>query len=281
MSGHRRLLMGIAALMLALPASYAASPEDFRARLHDNSDALRDASSDVRAEVEFGRDVAARILNRYSMLRDEKLERYLNLVGSAVAAHGPRGEIPYRFAVLDADEVNAYAAPGGYIFVTRGALATMQDEAELAAVLAHEIAHVTQRHIVKRLNIHGSDASPETGFAHFFGGAGDPTRIAFDQAVDKAIDLLFSEGLDHADEYEADEVGLLLLTQTGYDPHALSRYLDRVSAATATRHEVLAKTHPRFEERLARLDAQAAREGMTELHYPRVEQRFAEYVKFD
>jgi predicted Zn-dependent protease len=157
----------------------------------------------------------------------------------------------------------------------------MQDEAVLAAVLAHEIAHVTQLHIVKRLNIQGKDASPEAGVARFFGGTGGTARVAFNQAVDKAIDLLFSEGLDHADEYEADEVGSLLLTHTGYDAQALSRYLQRVSAVKAGQGAVLVKTHPRFAERLTRLDSLAAREGLAGLRYPRVEQRFVQHVKFD
>lgn len=83
---------------------------------------------------------------RYRVLRDRALTRYVALVGNAVAAHSDRPDLRYYFAVLDADEVNAFAAPGGFVFVTRGALRLMRDEAALGGVLGHEIAHVALRH---------------------------------------------------------------------------------------------------------------------------------------
>ncbi|MBI1893279.1 MAG: M48 family metalloprotease [Candidatus Rokubacteria bacterium] len=105
---------------------------------------------DEPQEIELGRAVTAGIGARYRVLRDRELTRYVALVGSAVAAHSERPDLRYYFAVLDAPEVNAFAAPGGFVFVTRGALGLMRDEATLAGVLGHEVGHIALRHGVNR-----------------------------------------------------------------------------------------------------------------------------------
>lgn len=249
-----------------------------RARI---SQAAMDAPAtveDIEAELEFGRDVAARILARFLLTGDEKLAEYVSLVGNAVALHGTRPEIKFHFAVIDSDAVNAYAAPGGYIFITSAAVAQMRDEAELAAVLAHEIIHVNRRHIVKELQIRGRDTSAGAGLARVLGAAGDPTRVAFKQAVDEAISILFDKGLKHADEHEADALAVTLLATTGYDPSALKRYLERVSRQEAESLKVVSGTHPTFAARLAALDAALAEAGLAGGRYPTVQHRFQERV---
>src|SRR3989338_3678250 len=142
----------------------AIASEDFRRRksqtLAEESFSTKD---DVEAEIIFGREVAARILGRYKLYEDKNLARYINMVGRSAAQYANRPEIEFRFAILNTDIVNAFAAPGGYIFITKGALRLMEDEAELAGVLAHEVAHVSERHIVKELNIKGTEASPSAG----------------------------------------------------------------------------------------------------------------------
>ncbi len=270
--------MFAAALLCVVTGAATASQETFRERASSSVVSDDSIAADVRAEVDLGREVAARILSRYRTVKDDKLQRYVNLVGNGVAMNGPRTELRYRFEILDTDEINAYSAPGGYIFVTRGAIDLMQDESELAAVLAHEIAHVTQKHIVKQLNVHGTENSPESGLAHFFGGAGDPARVAFSQAVDKAVAILFEDGLKQEDEYEADEVGTMLLVQSGYDATALERYLKRIKTAKGDEMSVLHKTHPPLDDRIAHLDKLIETQGMANLGYPAVEARFKEYI---
>ena len=97
-------------------------------------------------EIELGRSVTAAIGARYKVLRDPQLTKYVALVGNAVANVSDRPDIRYYFAVLDSDDINALAAPGGFVFVTRGALALMPDESALAGVLGHEIGHIALRH---------------------------------------------------------------------------------------------------------------------------------------
>lgn len=217
---------------------------------------------DVAAEIEFGREVAARIIGRYSLYQNTVVTKYVNLVGKAVALNANRPELEFRFGVLNTDQINAYAAPGGYVFVTRGALAKMQDEAELATVLAHEVAHVVLRHVVNELNIKGADGSAMSGLARLIGGGTDSARVAFSQTVDKALDILFKDGYKREDEAQADQDAVILSAAAGYDPGGLVRYFTRLNAAKGKQTEILDKTHPPYDERIAALTATMNSEGV-------------------
>lgn len=254
-----------------------AEPQEFRKRPSQASETKVEVS-DVEAEVQFGRNIAARILGRYNLYDNEGLIKYINLVGKGVALQSNRPEVEYHFAILETDAVNAFAAPGGYIFLTKGAVDRMQDEAELAGVLAHEIAHITERHIVKELNIRGAEGS-SGGLARLVGGVGDPARVAFFQAVDKAMEILFEKGLKVEDEFGADRVGTMLLANSGYDPSGLKRYLERIKDSKVDKTKVLSKTHPPFDERINRLDETIKTEGLEKLNYPTVKERFVENIK--
>ncbi len=252
-----------------------AGPSSDRTRLSDQAGVFADTPQDVAAEINFGRNVAARILARYPLHGDEALNHYINLVGNTLTLSSARPELTFRFAVLETDAVNAYAAPGGYIFVTRGALNAMSDEAELAAVLAHEIAHVTEKHIVNAMNISGESGG--TGIGSIFSSISDPLRAAFTVAVDKAMSILFQEGLDQQDEFEADRYALELLAVTGYDPRALERYLEKLGS----RHDMpqtITDTHPGFDTRLASLRAATGEMGLEKAGQARLTERFTSYV---
>jgi predicted Zn-dependent protease len=229
---------------------------------------------DVRAEVQFGREVAARVLGSFGLYDKEQLTRYVNLVGRSVAAYATRPEIEFRFAVLKTDSINAYAAPGGYVFVTRGALVHMEDEAELAAVLAHEVAHVTRRHIVKELNIYSTESSPVSGFARFLGASGDPAKLSFLATVDKALEILFMRGYKREDEKEADTLAVTYLALSGYDPHAFARYLERIKDIKGKDMSTLLKTHPSFAERLDAASRTIKEGGLSGWDYRDGKERF-------
>jgi len=279
--GNRLSRMAVIGVGLASLAACAA-PQDFRTRTGAANSTVTAATAtpeDVRAEIDFGAAVAARILGRHPLDRDEGLARYIALVGNAVALNDPRGEIQFRFAVLASDTVNAYAAPGGYVFVTRGAIAQMRDEAELAAVLAHEITHVSERHIVRELRIAGRDDDSTAGLARLIGGATEAARAALAQAVDAAVTILFDKGLKQGDEYAADRGGAQHLVATGYDPTALRRYLARVAALKGERVATITGTHPPFAQRVHALDTLGTQLGFETLKYPRVQERFQRYVR--
>ena len=151
--------------------------------------------------------------------------RYISQIGTGISAQLGRPELRYYFGILDTDEVNAFAAPGGYIFVTKGALKLMRNEAQLAGVLAHELAHVDQKHIVRKLKLQSTDRSVTSGIAQVLGLATLSAKIALERLNDLAFKMLMEEGLSKEDEADADQKALEMLTSLGYDPQSYLDYL--------------------------------------------------------
>jgi beta-barrel assembly-enhancing protease len=274
----RYVIAVMAILTILHPVSLIAAESEaqFRQRASSRNEVI---ASDVAQEVRFGREVAARVLARYGLYEDQKLMKYVNLVGRVLAQTTNRPEIEFRFAVLNTDEINAYAAPGGYVFITHGALLKMQDESELAGVLAHEIGHVVEKHVVKELNIKGSDDSATMGLAAVIGGSSQSARTAFAQAVDKAMDTLFKDGYKRDDEIQADKDAVLFCALSGYEPTGLVKYFERLNAVKGKNTEVLDKTHPSYADRIAWLKSTITQEGIDAGHYQNYEVRFAEAVQ--
>lgn len=259
---------------LSLTPSFAS--DDFRKRKPQVEEAYGDVD-DIKAEIIFGRELAARILGRYPLYQDDNLNRYVNLVGKGVSQHVNRPEIEYRFTILDTDIINAFAAPGGYIFITKGALKMMEDEAELAAVLAHEIAHVTERHIVKELDIKATEGSQTAGLARIFGGGTDVMKGFFAQMVDKAVEILLEKGLKRQDEFDSDRIATIVAANVGYDPAALKRYLKKISKGEKET-KILTGTHPPFEERIKNLDTVLSENQLIGVEQAYVKERFNEKI---
>lgn len=275
---NKTLLTGlIAGLGLLLSTHSLAADNSFRERLHQQV-MKQTIHADVEAEIEFGRNIAARVLGRYPLLDNPELNRYISLVGTQLANLSGRSELSFRFAILDSEHINAYSAPGGYVFISRGAIQAMQDEAELAAVLAHEIAHISERHIIKAAKIKAEDRSSTSTLSRILGGQGNTARIAFSQAVDKAVETLFSSGYQQADELDSDRVATLLLASTGYDPLALKNYLQRVQAADGEHSQSHQTTHPPSEQRMQALEQLITEEQFASLPSKKFKQRFDRHV---
>jgi predicted Zn-dependent protease len=254
MRARAMLLSGAAALLL-LADSPPASAQIFD-RVRERAEQALDVAEKVGAavvpisteqEIEIGRGVAATVAGHYTLYRDTTLTRYVNLVGNAVAAANPRPDVVYRFAVLDTDEVNAFAAPGGYVFVTRGALALMEDESMLAGVLAHEVTHVNQRDVIEEIQ---DRARTEMGISE----AAERIDITGEEYLQKAIGVganaLFM-GLGREDEIEADTIGMRMASDTGYDRAGLERFVTLLEhSADDESLSLLEKTHPDPDDRL-------------------------------
>ena len=172
-------------------------------------------------EIEIGRGIAATIAGRYPIVQDEALTTYVNLVGLTVAGEAPRPDVTYRFAVLETPDVNAFAAPGGYIFLTRGALGLMESEAELAGVLAHEVGHVNRRHVIE--GIRKADFMREVRDQAGISGS------TLDRAVGAGSNVLFS-GYSREDEAEADSLGVLYAASAGYDATGLPTFVSHLNS---------------------------------------------------
>jgi predicted Zn-dependent protease len=272
-----RYIMSVLCVVFISGGIAIGSPKDARKRISQVERGYT-GEDDIKAEIMFGRDVAARILGRYGIYENYPLTKYVNLVGKAVALHAGRPEIEFRFAVLDTGTVNAFAAPGGYIFVTRGALKMMDDEAELASVLAHEVAHVAERHIVKELDIKASDKSQGAALAGLISAPTDTMRAAFEQMVDRAVEMLLETGYKKQDEMDADRISTSLITASGYDPTALKRYLKTIETVKGDDIEILDKTHPSFASRIENLNKFILDNGLLNIKQPVVKERFHDNV---
>lgn len=204
-------------------------------------------------EIELGRSVTAAVGARYKVLRDVQLTKYVALVGNTVAAVSDRPDMRYYFAVLDSDDINALAAPGGYVFITRGALRLMNDEATLAGVLGHEVGHIALRH-------HGKTIKDQKRKSLLV-GAGQ-TALAFTSAsafsgligsiADALAEEIILKGFSRAEESESDKAGFEYAARAGYDPAGLREFLNAL-AVKGARDAGVAKfnsTHPGTDERL-------------------------------
>ena len=222
--------------------------QEFRLRAHHVYWKNQETNTD--REINFGRSVSAKILGKYPIMRNEQMVHYISQIGTGISAQLGRPELRYYFGILDTDEINAFAAPGGYIFVTKGALKLMRNEAQLAGVLAHELAHVDQKHIVRKLKLQSTDRSVTSGIAQVLGGASLSAKIALERLNDLAFKMLMEEGLSKEDEADADQKALEMLMSTGYD---LQSYLDYLLSLKPYLEQgqakVLSKTHPTIEFR--------------------------------
>jgi len=216
-------------------------------------------------EIRVGRQSHPEVIKQYGRYDMPTLQAHVQQVGEQLAANSHRSNLIYRFTVLDSPEVNAFALPGGYIYVTRGLLAYLNSEAELAAVLGHEIGHVTARHAVRQ-----HSAATVTGVIG--------SVIATQTGVHGAQELLnvlgtaIVRGYGREHELEADRLGAEYLARSGYDPQAMIGVI-RVLKSQELFEQQLAKeekreprvyhglfaTHPDNDQRLQEVVASAAR----------------------
>ncbi len=224
----------LAACAAVMNALEEAAPEDTAAgKLVRGANRLRKSFQDLDpAEEHFiGRSVAAQILSmpQYPLADDAVLTAYVERVGAGIVAQNDtvrRPFLDYRFAVLATDEVNAFACPGGLVLVTRGLLANTRNEHELAAVLAHEIAHVTLRHGVAAIQ----QANLAQAFTYLGAGAAQAAMSdedlkqltgLFDESVGDVVRTLVTSGYSRDAVLAADPLGRELLAGAGYDPPGL------------------------------------------------------------
>ena len=209
-------------------------------------------------ELAIGKEVVAATLGTYPPLKDTGLQHRLNQVGVWIALQSSRPELPWRFAAVESETINAFAAPGGTILVTRGMLSHVTNEAELACVLGHEIGHVTRRHHIAVLqkSLLVSAGASSLGVASKSGGAEAYRKLVIGESKE-----IFTRGLDRSSEREADDDGVLLAARAGYDPAACLNFMQRLAGLKADTGslESLYKTHPTAKERVVDVDAALGR----------------------
>ena len=258
----KRYLLIFSCLAVAVTANAAwmdqlqklADPESKERKILSGTTQVLSSSKEIDYTTErtIGEALALESMQRFGRPVDnESVQQYVNLVGAVVAQSSLRSTIPYRFTVLDSPVQNAFAAPGGVIFISKALLATLNDESELAAVLAHEIGHVAAKHALK-----------STQRAQFLQGVGTITAATsgdkgkeYQALIGDLQSKLFDQGLDKTMEFEADLAAMETTYRAGYNPLAMIRVLERLKKieASSVKKGSWFSTHPPLNERIARL----------------------------
>ena len=274
----------VAGALLALAAGTAQAQFDFKKVLGSLGEKAGDAAQALTGrseeqEQKLGAQWAATLLGAAPLVNDAAMQAYVNELGLWIALHSERPTLAWRFGVIDSPNINAFATPGGYVLVTRGLMNVMRDEAELAGVLAHEIAHVVKKHHLNAiLKAQGASLGAELlgKYADNKLGAGEVT----DKVVGglKEISL---RGLDKGDEYQADRMALVLAARSGYDPFGLPRVLQKLETLNAKDSSLalLFETHPTPTARLDALEQSAGDKLDAYAQQPVFAERFAASVK--
>ena len=215
-------------------------------------DLVSGAAHKINEEEEYyiGRAVAANILGQYPLWKNSAATRYLNLVGRALVLRSARPEIygGYHFALLDTPEANAFSAPGGIIFLTRGIVEMTGGEDEIAAILAHEIQHIVAKDPLKAIKSQRMKALGSFAAGEAIGSGGGAFGIFQDSVLDISGTLL-QKGYSRGQEKDADLGALELLSATGYDPGALLAMLQKIKAVEKKKAKAFS-AHPSASKRI-------------------------------
>jgi predicted Zn-dependent protease len=269
----RRLILMVLALGAATSLSFGFGLGDLAGRVVERAVTDPNAAKGftgltLEEEINIGDSVSVEIVARYGGIwRNIVATQRVNLVGRTLSRYAKRDRIDWRFGVLNSEAINAFSAPNGRVFITKGLYKLLQNDDELAGVLAHEIAHVDLRHAAKI--IAGKQA---TGALVGVGAeiAGDelnrnygnlPVETkALEEAVGKTVSGLLTNGYGSDREYEADRAGYELAKTTGFAPDGLRIALNKVEANSAKAKETFS-THPKTSDRLKKLPGAEKKKG--------------------
>lgn len=206
-------------------------------------------------EIQIGRDLSAGLLGTTPLVDDPAVQSYVNHIGRWLALQTERPDLPWTFGVIDTETVNAFAAPGGYVFITRGLFLMLRNEAELAGVIGHEISHVVRRHhlVAIEKKLRASLAQDVAGMLVEY----DSEMV--DALVGTGMEI-YGKGLDREDEFEADRMGVVVAARSGYDPYGLPAMLLTLYNSNEDDQNLafLFSTHPPTGDRLAHLEQEMA-----------------------
>ena len=216
-------------------------------------------------EIALGEQLTAGFLGASPLHPDANLQRYVNRVGKWLALHSDRPDLPWTFAVIDTETINAFAMPGGAVIVSSGLLKRLSSESELAGVLSHEIAHVVKKHQLQAIqsaakgNLASSIGKDLAGDAIARRGGGALAQTGKTMMANVAADLikdgLLLRPLDRSMEYDADQLGVVIATRSGYDPYGLVGALEMLAQYKGGGDGAsLFSTHPPAADRLGELE---------------------------
>jgi beta-barrel assembly-enhancing protease len=229
--------------------------------IRKSTKAVSRSLEDFTPEQEYyiGRTVGAVVLGKYRPLADAKANDYLNKMGQTLAQASDMPELfnGYHFLVLDSDDINAFATPGGHIFITRGLIRCCRTEDELAAVIAHEIGHVQLRHGMKAIEkarmTETLSILAQEGAKSFGGREAAQLTQAFGGVISDITGTMINNGYSRSYEYQADTAAVSILQQSGYNPGALTDMLRVMAGQLKPGGSDFARTHPSPQNRIDEL----------------------------
>ena len=244
------------------------------------ADKVADLTFTDKEERQLGEHVSGLLIDRFGVFQDAAVTKYVSLVGRVIAQAGPRPDLQWEFIVLDSDGVNAYAAPGGLIHITRGALGLIKSEAELAGVLGHEIAHVTEKHTLNAIKKAGwTSLGIETGAERAPGGG---LASGFISALgNKVYADLFENKFDRGDEMESDEEGIIMAAKVGYAPNGMITFLNKIGERNKDAKEPngIYASHPLLKDRISAMEKTISKSKLTAT--ATAEARYRSTISFD
>ena len=204
-------------------------------------------------EIKVGRSIAAKLIYKYGIVKNKEASIQLNLLGRSISSKTSRTDLPFLFGILNSDEINAFACPGGIILLTKGLIRSVQETSELAGILSHEISHVVLKHsgdfeeMNPILAIISSLLAPS---------GGEIINATTSMAIEQMEKQFLETGRDQKTELEADGAGVMLASMMGYSSLKYEQYLDRISKAPdAITHS---KTHPDYKTRVQQIQKLSA-----------------------
>jgi predicted Zn-dependent protease len=212
---------------------------------------LSDLHIGEKEERSIGQNISDQLVERFGVYQDQAVTKYVTLVGTLVAQASSRPGLAWQFIVLDTDGVNAYAAPGGFIHITRGALGLIRNEAELAGVLGHEITHITEKHTIGAIQ----KAKGIELTTNEVGGSG-LTAEGLRKLSAVGYSVVFENKFDRGDEMESDKVGIQISNTVGYAPNGMIGFLNKLADRNKDQKEPngLFATHPQLKDRVASME---------------------------
>ena len=231
----------VAALALAAPAA-----AQLGTQITKGAQQLKQAHDELTItdaeEKQIGSDISAKLRDKYGVVQDPAIHKYVTLVGSVLAQASSRPTLDWTFIVLDTDGVNAFAAPGGFVHITRGALALIQNEAELADVLGHEISHVTEKHTINAIKKEKAVSAT----------ASASRNQLLQDVANAGYSMVLENHYDRSQEKDADRLGVTLANKVGYAPTGLSAFLARLADRNKNLKEPsgLFASHPETQDRI-------------------------------
>jgi predicted Zn-dependent protease len=242
----------------------------------DAKNKLDELNINDKEERQLGEQVSLKLRTRFGVYQNPDVTKYVSLVGDTLAQASTRPGLDWKFIVLDTDGVNAYAAPGGIVHITRGLLGLMKNESQLAGVLGHEITHVTVKHTVRAI-----ERSKAITMGAEQAGSSSYRNELIAKLADKAFKTLFDGEFSREDENEADQVGVRLASKAGYAPSGLADVLKQIDARNNGREDRngLFASHPATKDRIQKVEKQIASEKLP--GSATAEARYKQHITFD